>query len=175
MTKLAFLGIDPGWSGSVVAIDQERKILGHIENYKNEEQFYDSWKEFRRTVLSGFSDSEILICIEKVHSNRFWGCKQNFNFGRSIAAVKAVLYTQGLIYSEVTPQAWQKELIGPPPKRAKKGIPKQKVKRDTKALAKLIASKLWPQFDKSNHTGCVDALLIAEYSLRKYLLDNLLK
>jgi hypothetical protein len=163
---LVFLGIDPGWSGSVLAIDKDRKVLGHIENYKNEEQFCDAWKGFHETVLCGLKPSDIFAGIELVHANKIWGCVQNFNFGRSFAAARTLLYSYKIPFQEVTPQAWQKEMIGPK---------KQKEKRDTKALARLVVSRVWRDFDALDHTGCVDALLIAEHTRRRFVLDQMVQ
>ena len=108
------------------------------------------------------------IMIEDVHSLFGMSAKSNFQFGRNVGIIYAVLAATGQGIDLVTPKVWQKEIGAVLPKSIKKDR--------SKALKKMvggIAERLYPNAPIFGPKGGLldgksDSLMIAHYCYLKY-------
>lgn len=115
MTKSIIIGIDPGCSGAVVAIDHGGEFIDHIPmpvvmvGKKN---------RVNGTAVSAFLrrfyGSRVYAVIEQVGAMPGQGTASMFSFGHAAGVVQGVLEGMEIPYQTVTPQAWKKRagLIG---------------------------------------------------------------
>jgi len=150
MTK--YIGIDPGVSGALVAINDQGSIIDVL--------LMPTYKEGTKSRVNGAAMATWLIqhtdaqsCfVEKVHAMPGQGVSSMFNFGHSLGVIHGVVLTLGLSMREVTPQSWKKHhgLIG-----------------TDKDAARTAAIKIYPKEVILNAKGkgqaLADALLIARY------------
>jgi len=94
-----------------------------------------------------------------------------FSMGYQAGALEAMLIARSVPYTMVPPKKWQEEMFQGVTELKKAGGKR----RDTKAMAEVAAKRLFPHMDltmteraKKAHDGLVDALLMAEYSRRKF-------
>ena len=134
------IGIDPGESGSIVAIG-----VGGISMMRLSETEHDI-AEF----LKGFDADCCFAVLEKVHAMPKQGVCSAFSFGASYGFLKGLLVGLRMPFEEVSPQAWQKTM------GCRTG--------GDKNISKAAAQRLFPSL-KVVHANA-DALLIAEYCRR---------
>lgn len=142
---MIYLGIDPGKSGGIAAIDEHN-------------QFALKMPETDRdvlTVLDGAVNGagDVFAALEKVHSMPGQGVRSTFTFGANFGALRMALTALDIPYELVAPGMWQRFmgcLSG-----GKKNITKRR------------AQELFPALEITHATA--DALLLAEYGRRKRL------
>lgn len=170
----AFLGIDVGKSGALVAIVTSDD--GGVDVHTHATPVLPDGDIDTRELYKIISDYEQhylvhMLCIEKVHAIFGTGAGATFEFGRSAGIAEGVAAASGLPFTMVQPKTWQKEMWAGVDKIQKVG----KKSTDTKAMSLIAAKRLFPDvilLDKSKprsskvHDGIVDALLIAEYGRR---------
>ena len=151
------LGIDPGLKGGLVLLNSKRECV-----FKEPMPLVGKELDVLelRKILSGW---EIEHCwIEQVHALPKVGAGSSFKFGKVVGQTLSTLSLSGIGYNLVSPRTWQKEL----------GL----AQRDgsTKERALQASKRLFPKLDltistrsRKPHDGLVDALLIAEYGLRR--------
>jgi crossover junction endodeoxyribonuclease RuvC len=139
---MIYIGIDPGMSGSVVAI-RDRKI-SFVRNDQTEADVSDFIEGL------GWDDDDSFAVIERVHSMPKQGVASSFKFGVSYGFLRGCLFADKIAFEEVTPQKWQKEM----------GC----LTHGNKNVSKARAQQLFPGV-KITHANA-DALLIAEYCRR---------
>jgi hypothetical protein len=169
--KEIFIGVDIGKKGAIVALDSRGQILGKHLIPMVKDKVIDT--ELLK-VFEQYSEFQIFICIEEVHSIYGTSAKSNFSFGeifgkkKMIGAVLSVHY--GATFDLVPPKKWQSNIWTSTDKIFKSG------KRvDTKATSLVTARRLAPNEtflatsrSRVPHDGLVDAFLIAKYTLLKY-------
>lgn len=144
-TKRLYLGIDPGTSGGVIALDQKSKPSGGIA-FKNTDHDISLW--FKDLYdLSCETNVELVACIENVHAMPKQGVSSSFVFGKSYGFIIGLLTAFEIPFKLVTPQSWQKRM--------------QCLTKGDKNISKAAAQRLWPGYAITH--AFADALLIAEY------------
>ena len=141
---MIFIGVDPGQSGAVVALDE----CGHVVRVvKNDGTERDTFEAF-----CGYENSDVFAIIERVHSMPKQGVASSFKFGQSYGFLRGCLVGSCAVFSEVTPQQWQKTM----------GC----LTHGDKNVSKQRAQQLFPR-EKITHKTA-DAFLIAEYCRRDF-------
>lgn len=144
----AFLGIDPGKSGHIAAIDIEMTPLGSIELSSHESEIFRFIEDLSRTHNIAFT------CIETVRSSPQMGVTSAFNFGQSYGTCRGIIAAMRLPFIEARPQKWMKAM--------------DCMTGGDKNVTRHKALELWPgiKFNKSGKSGHYDAMLLAEYARR---------
>lgn len=139
---MIWLGVDPGVSGAIAAIDDTGRIVRIVRNDGTERDTFEA--------LCGYENSTLFALIERVHSMPKQGVASSFKFGQSYGFLRGCLIGAGVPFEEVTPQKWQTAM----------GCLTKGDKRITKARAQ----QLFPNVKIIHATA--DAILIAEYARR---------
>ena len=152
------LGVDPGLGGGLAIIGNEGIMTETMPVTAGE---IDLARLAR--WLKAHSHDISMAFVEKVHSMPKQGVSSTFKFGDVYGTIKGMLTAFGIPFELVTPQSWTKELHA----GVSKGLP-------AKERSRLVASRLFPDLDlressrcRVPHDGMIDALLIAEYGIRK--------
>lgn len=161
---MIFVGIDPGLTGGLAALD-DRGVPLLVEAFKPSGNEFDTQRlcdlltDLRTEIPSS---NRMLIGLEHVHAMPKQGVSSTFKFGTTFGIIRGVLSAKHLPYELVTPQAWTKEMLAGEPKDMKKD------------RAKNVALRLFPDMDfratprsVTVHSGMADAILIAEFMRRK--------
>lgn len=160
------LGVDPGSSGFVVALDSESRVfldsfqLPFFSDGQLDVQSVYSW-------LKGLTDEYGMVVrcgLESVHAIFGSSAKSTFQFGRVLGSLETMLTAASVSFRPVTPKTWQK-LLWAGIKPVHRGG-----KLDTKAMSFSAVQKLYPEVDFRRTPRCknfddnkVDATLIAYY------------
>ena len=137
-----YIGIDPGKSGAIAILLDDGSL--YVENYD-----IGIKDLFDLLHLSSKYDNE--CCIEKVHSFPGQGVRSTFSFGMNYGIWLAMLESNGIEYSNPTPQTWIKHYIE---------LGKD-TKKDRKNKLKYIAQSLYPNTKVTLRNA--DAILLAHY------------
>ena len=151
-----FIGIDPGASGGIAALREDRSIVTAARMPETDKDILDLLRALAaesRAVENGFA------LIERVHAgvfaqNRKMGVVSAFSFGGIYRALKMALTAAEIPYDEVTPLKWQTAL----------GCRSRGDKNITKAKAQELFPIL-PSGLRITH-ATADSLLLAEYNWR---------
>ena len=158
------LGIDPGLTGGICAVDRDRRVL-ILEPMPETAKVVDSQdlaRLLRRADELPMQPPDVFL--EQVSARPGQGSVSTFKFGRVYGAVEGVVGALGFPLHLVRPQAWQKVSHAGTPGNA-----------DPKERSVLAASRLYPSVDlvrgttttreraSQPHLGLVDALLIAHF------------
>lgn len=94
-----------------------------------------------------------------------------FSMGYQAGSLEAMLIAESVPYTMIPAKKWQEEMFQGVTELKKSGSKR----RDTKAMAEVAAKRLFPHLDltmteraRKPHDGLIDALLMAEYSRRKF-------
>src|SRR5690348_6084670 len=98
---MIYLGIDPGKSGAIVALDRQGLLVDKIALDATERDVWD----FLANWVAGAARFAV---VEKVHSMPKQGVSSTFKFGQSYGFLRGILTASMVPFDEVTPQAWQK-------------------------------------------------------------------
>ena len=144
---MIYLGLDPGKSGAIVAIDG-----GDISFIKNDntERDLSDWLD---DLLHPYKDAR--ATIEQVHSMPKQGVASSFKFGQSYGFLRGLLIAHRIAFETVTPSKWQ-------------GYMKCRTKGN-KNITKAKAQELFPAHKWTHATS--DAVLLAEYGKRTHLTE----
>jgi hypothetical protein len=187
---MIFIGVDPGRTGAIAAIDENKTIL-MLEDWpdlstKKVIKKRNSEKKKTKTIhnipgeikevcciwekfVFNYGKVEALIAIERQHAHSHRGNKEEkTTVGMTSTVVLMQTYTawltlfccHGHIHLLPTSYNWQKEILGK----------KHREKMDTKAESLKVARQLFPsaQLNLKKHHGRADALLITEWLRRKH-------
>lgn len=153
------MGIDPGLSGGLVLLNDNREIEFKAAMPLNKEGEINSVA--LNLWLGGLSERDAII-IEDVHSIFGASAKSNFMFGKICGIIQALANTTPAAVHLIPPKAWQKKVWESSDVVLKNG------KKDTKKTSLAAATRLAPGIDfrksersKIPHDGIVDAYLIA--------------
>lgn len=158
-----FIGIDPGVTGGVVALNMQGSVIGAwrtpiIQDKTKKHPDARGMARLIQEIIDSQNDAGILesrVGIEKVGTTPRDGRVGAFSFGKGVGMWMGILASQGLPYLEIAPQRWQGKMLT--------GLPRGP---HTKTSAVRRCSELFPAIDlrlKADH-GLADAALIAEYT-----------
>lgn len=151
---MRYLGIDPGASGALVSLSDSGE---HFDAYP-----FTGWKN-AYAALSVYSTGGALCLLEKVHAMPKQGVTSSFTFGKNTGGWVSLLEGLRIPYEEITPQRWQKGVLGDIPSG------------ESKKRALDFCRKKFPNYDFSKalsnkaQSGIVDALCMAIYIRAKNL------
>ena len=144
------IGIDPGLSGAIAFVSDERIELFDMPiivcPWATKKKMVDGYALMN--MLKGELNAR--INIELVHSMPKQGVASTFTFGQSYGTVLGIVQAMGIGYNLVRPQAWKSKcgLIG-------------KDKDASRILALQMYPHLAEQLKFKKHHGRADALFIA--------------
>ena len=142
---MIFLGIDPGKSGAIAAVDGVGMVVGTVRLSETPADIY-RWLSRMVLLFPPFG------LIEKVHSMPKQGVSSTFKFGYSAGMCEGLLVAAGVPHEFITPAKWQGQM--------------QCRTKGDKNVTKRAAQRLWPD-EKIIH-ATADALLLAECARRTY-------
>lgn len=144
---MRFIGIDPGKSGAIVALDADGSFGSFV---KLKETEHDIWTWVVKELGLGYGKSGHFAVLEKVGAMPRQGVSSTFKFGQSYGFCRGLLVASRIRFETVTPAKWQGSL----------GC---RTKGD-KNVTKAAAQRLFPNV-KMTHS-IADAVLLAEYARR---------
>ena len=148
---MIYIGIDPGVSGGIAALDETGLPL-NVQKMPETEQ--DTLELFRWVVAlcerSG-DKARPRAVLERVHSMPSQGHNGAFTFGKGYGGLRMALVACEIPFNEATPQTWQRTM--------------QCLTKGQKNVSKRRAQELFPGV-KCTH-AISDALLIAEFCRRQ--------
>jgi len=115
MKTKVFIGIDPGKSGCLVALDYDAQYITHLQVPIWSATGMVKGAEIVKWIIDLSRSHQISAAfIEKVGARTGQGVVSMFNFGRATGVVIGAVAAIGLEPLEITPQCWKKEagLIG---------------------------------------------------------------
>lgn len=171
MKQKVYISIDPGLDGCVAAIFDNTirwhtiPTVGKIVNIPQLAKDLSVYKS---------DDYEVKIVLEDVHAIVNAAAKSTFQFGHVVGLIEGVLAALELPYIKVAPKKWQSIVFQGVPVQTKLSSTKKTMVNDTKAMALIAVTRLFPQFPISAfhrentrvgkiHDGIVDALCMAYY------------
>jgi hypothetical protein len=174
MVKLS-IGIDPGKDGFVTVNNDMIGTYYHYEMPKmgKEIDIKELNRIFEEDIYPDSKDKiKVHAVLEDVHSIPGSSAVSNFQFGRTVGMIQALLVANSIPFTLIQPKEWQKEMW--------KGVSVQKkpgTKRtDTKLMSKMAARRLFPDMDFKRNDRCsvddhnkIDSLLMCEYCKRKII------
>ena len=161
-----WIGIDPGLSGAVAALDEQGKIItvqdvpvltvkkakGHKRVYV-ESQMATILESIKASAPGG-RDS-LIVFLESVHAMPGQGVTSMFSMGTGLGIWLGILAALRIPYERVEPAKWKREM----------GI----ASGSDKSASIVRASQLFPtaSLSRKKDDGRADALLLAEWGRRK--------
>lgn len=161
-----FVGVDLGKEGFICKMypDERGIVLTPMPKIGKEVDYNGLSDLFRELVGKG-----VQVVFERLQATPMVPKHTCISMGWQAGMVEGICVSFKLPYVMVTPKVWQKVMFG--------GVPDMKKgeKRDTKGMALIAASRLFPGVDFRKNDRCkvpdnnaVDSLLLAEYARRNY-------
>lgn len=160
---MIYIGIDPGVSGGIAAIDFDGCVVSAIKMPGTERDVLDVFMGLRSRLAAepatGLApERHVKAVLERVNAGVFGGAKMGqrmgvtsaFTFGCGVGALRMALTAAMIPFNEVSPLSWQSNL--------------QCRTKGDKNVSKRRAQQLFPNIKITHATA--DALLIAEYCRR---------
>ena len=144
---MIYLGVDPGASGAIVAIDGA--MISHARNDWTERDISD-WLRNLAVASSDSSTAGVHATLEKVSAMPKQGVTSTFKFGQSYGLLRGLLIAHYIPFDTVSPMKWQAYM------QCRTG--------GDKNITKRRAQELFPAYKWTHRTA--DAVLIAEYGRR---------
>jgi hypothetical protein len=148
---MVFIGIDPGVSGGIAALDSDGSVISCIKMPETPQDIWIALTEMSKQY-------EGRACIEKVSATPQMGVSSAFAFGRGYGQLLMALAAAAIPFDYVLPSKWQSAL------GCSTGGGRMGQRVADKNRTKRRAQELFPQI-KMTH-ALADALLIAEYGRR---------
>ena len=170
--KMKVIGVDVGLEGAIACLDEKGKVLFvqdmpvvFVKKGRKQVRLIDVREVVRIFARVG---KQVFVMIEKT-SPAPAKCstpQANWGLGYGAGVIEGVVVAKGLKYEKVEPREWQKYFKFPGQKRGQ-----------TKEMSYYRASQLFPDVELKTERGRVldgraDALLIAEYGRRRYMLGK---
>lgn len=161
---MIFVGIDPGLTGGIAALDKQGVplFIGAFRPNANEFDMNQLCDILTNLRCDHSNTSRLVIGLEHVHAMPKQGVSSTFKFGSTFGKIQGILAAKHLAYELIRPQEWMGVMLAGEPKEMKK------------ERAKNVAVRLFPDInfratERSHtvHSGMADAVLIAEYLRRK--------
>lgn len=162
---MIYLGIDPGLTGAMVALNRHGEVVFAKHFEPNVEKQFDAhlfsdWITELRCIDA--ATNRILAAVEKVHAFPGQGVSSTFKFGCTYGKILGVLAAKLIPYELISPVEWCGVMLA------------GEDKEQGKNRARLVAQRLFPEVNLKvkkraimPHSGLADAILIAEYLRRK--------
>ena len=154
-------GIDPGKRGAIAVVDADTlkaEVFPMPEDIVELAQMLDQIQSLK------------LVVMERQQPFPKQGVKSVFNLGRHYGCLETVIRLKKIPLEIVSPQKWQRELLGniSVPKGMSRKEAKAYRRRETKRRSIERAKRLFPDLadDIGNHDGKADALNIALWGIR---------
>jgi len=144
---MLFLGVDPGKSGAIAAIDEAGRFVGCVKLKETEQ---DIWTWVLKTCGVGNGSAGHFAALERVSAMPRQGVASTFKFGQSYGFCRGMLTANRISFEEVSPVKWMTVM------RCRTG--------GDKNITKAAAQRMFPAV-KITHANA-DALLLAEYARR---------
>lgn len=152
---ILYLGIDPGVTGGLVVLDQDRTVVESVTFDKLTER--QVWE-----MMHHHASARAFAVLEKVggYVKGSGGNKGHamFRFGQSYGFLRGCLTAAGIPYTEVAPLTWQRG-VGFPQKKGETHPQRKKRLRQR-------AEQLFPGVKVTNATA--DALLLAWHCRQRH-------
>lgn len=158
---MRIMGIDNGLGGGLVLLDDghpvEKRIMPvvDVKGGKREYAIVEIVNLFKTLKPEH-------VFLERAQSMPGQGVSSMFSIGLGYGMFLGILTSFYIPFTVVHPKTWQKVVF--------RDLPKQ----DTKAMAYIVCSRLWPGVDwratercRKPHDGLCDAAMIAEYGRRE--------
>lgn len=142
------IGIDPGQSGGIAAIDGDASHAVPMPLSGKDIDGHEIAKLLKNLTPS-------VVILEKVHAMPKQGVSSTFKFGMGFGLVIGVCEALGIPYRLVTPQAWKKAVLA--------GTTKDKDAAIAFVRRAYPTIDLTPGRKRVPHDGIADAVCIAEY------------
>lgn len=173
------IGIDPGKEGVIVSLEVvdgeilkiEKKLIPKLPgtNIIDDQALNQIFIDIKKNMLHH-------IVLEDVHAIYGSAASATFSFGDVCGLIRGLIVAHELAYTKVQPKVWQKEMFqGIPEIRKPNKKNGQRGNLDTKPMSIMAAKRLFPgvsllrtERSKKDSDGISDALLMAEYSRRKF-------
>lgn len=155
--RYAYLGIDPGLTGSMALLQEQSVTVWDLHGIcigKRKELDIEGFCRDVRTALD-MERGWLSVALEEVHAMPRQGSASTFGFGATYGAIKAVLTVLHVRFVTVTPQQWQKVVRVTADKDAHR------------ALAARLYPSAAPQLTRKKDADRADAILIAEWLKRQ--------
>lgn len=156
------IGIDNGVSGGMVAISQHHGLIVGmttmpVTKYRSRNEINIRQVHLWLSEVTGGNLSNAEYIIEEPNNSRTPSTA--YSVASSFHSMRGFFETKMIRFSRITPQSWQKRMLGKVPAG------------HTKSYALAKANELWPDEKwlatprcKTPHDGLVDAALIAMYA-----------
>ena len=154
MSYSTFIGIDPGASGAIAAINPSGISFTDCPTIKTKGKTQPN-PTLMATELKRLATPDSILIIEAVHALPGQGVTSMFNFGMGYGVWLGAIAALGIPHELVTPQQWKKQFgLG-----------------SDKEASRIVALQLFPlasaELKLKKHHGRAEALLLAEYLRRK--------
>ena len=153
-----YIGIDPGKSGGICSIEDNRLRANKCPDS------VQGISELFRDILQGTSIKDVFLYIEKVWAMPHDGKSSIFTFGQNYGQWEGVIASFNIIPIYVTPSVWMKH------HEVEKGLKKQERKNILKQMAQefIDSNNYIPYQWKGVATlATADAVMIAKYAIDK--------
>lgn len=176
MKKDFYIAIDIGKFGAIHIIDKTHVNPGETWSRKmpmiGDEIDYH---ELNR-LLEPYANGNGIVVFEKLGAIFGSSKATAFSMGHQAGAVEMVCVAHSIPYTKILAKEWQKEMFtGVDSVMKKSTLSKKGETRDTKAMALIAVKRLFPGLkltfgEKATkpHDGLIDAVLMAEYAIRKF-------
>lgn len=159
---LVFIGIDPGISGALAAVDEDGNLIGahHIPTLQAKGKRREVNVGALRTLANKLIGSGKPVgAVERVSARPGQGVVSMYRFGKACGLLEGLLLGLGVPYITPLPRSWQSVML-------------KDVEGETpKIRAVIAASRLWGNLDlslKKDH-NLADAALLAMYARREHM------
>jgi hypothetical protein len=161
---MIFIGIDPGKSGGIVALNDagaitRREVMPVLATAISPAGIIGTLRACRPGMEAG------MAYLEKAHAMPKQGVSSMFTYGTGFGYLEMALVCLRLPYELVMPSTWQREMFQGTDSKLE---PKN---RAVHAATRIMDPSFFMASErcKKPHLGLVDAYLIAEYGRRKSL------
>jgi len=151
------IGIDPGISGAVMALDKNGKIYNGFDipvikdgkrNTIDIDKFRHNWIDFKGVFCH--------VMLEKAQAMPGQGVVSVFNYGKAYGIILGLIAGFNTPYTLVHPRTWKAVML-------------RDMNKQSKDASRLRAKQLWPVgnwFDRKQDEHRAEAALLAEYGRR---------
>lgn len=146
-----FMGIDPGKSGALAVISEQRTII-KIRSFDRAAYL---------EVMREYSGQDIVCCLEHVGAMPGQGVTSMFSFGENFGWLQGALEASGIAYQLARPRVWKKDYS----------------LNDSKQSSVDMCRRIFPDAGnqlrrtekcRKDDDGIAEALLMAEYARRHF-------
>lgn len=150
---MVLIGIDPGFSGGIVIINDTKIISHSMPIIKSKKASGKQYKTLDADSISNLLKplKDAIIVVETVHAMPGQGVTGMFNFGQSYGTIIGIASGLSIPIEYVTPQTWKKHynIIG----------------KDKDASRELASKLSGLSFSRKKDEGPAEAYLIANWGL----------